>query len=323
MEPDTAAGGSTSRTSVLEEALLDRLSTLAPALDGEPDPGWQARTRSRLVAMAAVRTTEPDPAPPLRRPFSRLVAGLAGAAVAVTGLATVVALSAHARPGDALYGVKRGTEQTQLAVAGDARGRTLLAFATTRLEELAGVLEDDDPSTGLVEDALATMDAQTLDGAAWLARRAVETGSSTALDDLSGWSAGQATALGDLAADVPAGAQPEAAAAAELLARIDGRVAELRTALSCPGGPAARGTDELGPLPAGCPASVGAPTDRAEPGAPVPGGRGRAAQDLPTLFHDPDGSVRPPLDGTHGPADGLPGEVEDLTCGVTSLLPDC
>jgi hypothetical protein len=313
VKPDTAGGGSTSGTSVLEEALVDRLSALAPALDGEPDPGWRARTRSRLVAMAVVRTPEPAPVLPRRR---RVTAGLAGAAAAVTGLATVVALSADARPGDALYGVKRGTEHAQLAVAGDARGRTLLAFATTRIEELAVVLADD-PSTGLVEGTLATMDAQTLDGAAWLTRRAVETGSSAALDDLSGWSAGQAAALGDLAPDVPAGAQPEAAASAELLERIDGRVAELRTALSCPGGPAARGSDELGPLPTGCAPAVEAPADGPGPAPRLP------TPELPTLYPDPDGFVRPPLGATQAPADGLPGQVEDLTCEPTSLLPGC
>jgi hypothetical protein len=71
VEPDTAAGGSATGTSVLEEALVGRLSALAPALDGEPDPGWHARTRCRLVAMAAVRTPEPAPVPPLRRLSSR------------------------------------------------------------------------------------------------------------------------------------------------------------------------------------------------------------------------------------------------------------
>ena len=52
---------------------------------------------------------------------ARLTAGLAGAALTVTALASLVALSTDARPGDVLYGVKRGTEQTQLALAGDDR----------------------------------------------------------------------------------------------------------------------------------------------------------------------------------------------------------
>ncbi|SDL67300.1 hypothetical protein SAMN05660642_00652 [Geodermatophilus siccatus] len=40
----------------------------------------------------------------------------------VTALGTVVALSTDAGPGDVLYGVKRGTERTQLVLAGDDGG---------------------------------------------------------------------------------------------------------------------------------------------------------------------------------------------------------
>ena len=36
-----------------EDAVVARLHSLAPALDGEPDPAFQAATRARLVAMAA------------------------------------------------------------------------------------------------------------------------------------------------------------------------------------------------------------------------------------------------------------------------------
>src|SRR5688500_10784779 len=83
-----------------EDAVIARLSTLAPHLDGAPDPDFRAATRARLVAMAAVRTPAPPPVSPLRRfltdgvPASarwrrRLTAGLAGAALTVTALATV------------------------------------------------------------------------------------------------------------------------------------------------------------------------------------------------------------------------------------------
>ena len=79
----------------------------------------------------------------VRAPWrSRLTAGLAGAALTVTTAASLVALSDGARPGDLLYGLKRGTEQTQLALAGDARGQTLLGFASTRLDELEHLVED-------------------------------------------------------------------------------------------------------------------------------------------------------------------------------------
>ena len=50
-----------------------------------------------------------------------------------------------ARPGDVLYGLKRGTEQTQLALAGDARGQTLLDFASTRLDEVRALVDEARP----------------------------------------------------------------------------------------------------------------------------------------------------------------------------------
>src|SRR3954469_9856885 len=177
--------------------VVARLHALAPHLDGEPDPDFRAATRARLVAMAAVRTPDPAPVPRVRRLLSpraadsapsrwrtRLTAGLAGAALGVTAVAAVVAVAAGTGPGDLLYDVKRGTEQTQLALAGDSRGQTLLDLAGTRLaelQELAGA----DP--GLVISTLATMDDQTTEGASWLTTRAVETGSDEPLTHLSHW----------------------------------------------------------------------------------------------------------------------------------------
>ena len=135
-----------------EDAVIARLHSLAPHLDGEPDPEFRAATRARLVAMAAVRSPAPEPISPLRRLLTegsaaparwrtRLTAGLAGAALAVTALATVVAVASDARPGDVLYDLKRGTEETQLVLAGDARGQTLLDLASTRLEEVRALVE--------------------------------------------------------------------------------------------------------------------------------------------------------------------------------------
>lgn len=306
-----------------EEAVVARLHELAPHLDGEPDPAFRAATRARLVAMAAVRTPAPEPvtgfkrllaaraadAPPARW-RARLTAGLAGAAMAVTAMATLVAVSTDAQPGDVLYGLKRGTEQTQLALAGDARGQTLLDFAGTRLVELEELV-DDGPTAlplapagpaegtvvaagadpGLVLDTLRTMDDQTTQGAAWLTERAVTTGNAGPLEDLATWSAGQSTRLTALAPRLPAEAADEAASSLALLSGISTRVTGLRPALRCAGGPAVNGTDALGPIPSLCvpaqgvtppsaggtgttPAPVpGAPTTTLPPGTvPLPGG---------------------------------------------------
>ena len=300
-----------------EEALIGRLGELGTALDGEPDPAFREATRSRLVAMAAVRTPEPvgkararrwlgattvETAPARWR--SRFTAGLAGAAVAVTALAGLVAVSSGAQPGDPLYGLKRGTEQTQLALASDSsRGQTLLDFASTRLHELDRLLsegttalpaaggadgDDDavlagDASPELVTQTLTTMDAQTTEGASWLATRAVQTGSSSPLDFLEQWSTQQAADLSALVSKVPAGARDAMGNSLALISGVRARTTALQGAFTCPAGPATAGTDALGPKPAEC----AQPTPPAAPGGgtPDPGGAPGGEQtttDLPT-----------------------------------------
>jgi hypothetical protein len=298
---------------VREEALIGRLGELGPALDGEPDPEFRTATRARLVAMAAVRTPEPVGRTRARRRLgatavettaarwrSRFTAGLAGAAVAVTALAGLVAVSTSAQPGDPLYGLKRGTEQTQLALAGDSsRGQTLLDFASTRLHELDRLLSKGTtalPAAGsgddgavlaagaspeLVTETLATMDAQTAQGASWLATRAAQTSSSSPLDFLAQWTAQQSAGLSALVSKVPEGARDAMGNSLALLSKVTARDAALRDALACPAGPAIAGTDSLGPVPAPCgqvppPAAGGGTTD---PGTPT--GGAQPSTDLP------------------------------------------
>src|SRR4051794_24278291 len=262
--------------------VVARLHALAPHLDGEPDPGFRAATRARLVAMAAVRTPDPAPVPRVRRLLSprvvdaapsgwrtRLTAGLTGAALGVTAVAAVVAVAAVAAgagPGDLLYDVKLGTEQTHLALAGDSRGHTLLNLAGTRLAELQELASAD---AGLVISTLGTMDDQTTEGASWLTVRAVAARDEGALDDLEHWAAGQSAGLSALRDDVPPSASDEVDHSLMLLSGIAGRAAALRTALDCAGGPATKGTDALGPVPARCPPAAAAPPAA---GGPATGG---------------------------------------------------
>jgi hypothetical protein len=299
-----------------EEALIGRLGELGRALDGEPDPAFREATRTRLVAMAAVRTPEPVGKARARRWLgatpvetatarwrSRFTAGLAGAAVAVTALAGLVAVSAGAQPGDPLYGLKRGTEQTQLALASDSsRGQTLLDFASTRLHELDQLLSEGttalpaaggdgdsgavlaaDASPELVTQTLKTMDAQTTEGASWLATRAVQTGTASSLEFLAQWTAQQSADLSALVSEVPAGARDAMGNSLALLGQVGARDVALQNALTCPAGPATAGSDGLGPVPTDCaqqtpPSAAGGST--AEPGG-VPGGEQTTA-DLPT-----------------------------------------
>ncbi|MCZ2859327.1 DUF5667 domain-containing protein [Blastococcus sp. VKM Ac-2987] len=248
-----------------EAALVARLEQLSAHLDTGPDPQYRARARARLVAMAAVRTPEPAPrtlrdrllaAQAVDRPPSRwrgrITAALAGTAVAATGLAALVAVAAGAEPGDALYDLKRGTEQTQLALAGDSRGQTLLELAGTRLEELGLITGEGDAT--LVVRTLATMDRHTTEGAAWLTRRAVGTQDTGPLEALAGWTAEQSAGLTALEAAVPAGAELAFGRSADLLGALTVRAEGLQAALGCATGLATAGDDALGPVPGRCPA---------------------------------------------------------------------
>ncbi|WP_448610326.1 hypothetical protein [Geodermatophilus sp. URMC 60] len=262
-----------------EDAVVARLQRLAADLDDAPDARFRSATRDRLVAMAAVRSPQRAPRSGLRRLLAaradhdppatwrtRLTAGLAGAAMTVTALGTLVALSTGARPGDALYGVKRGAEQTQLALAGDDRGLTLLEFARTRLDELADLRA---PAAGDVVGLLDTMDAQTREGAAFLTTQAVAGRDPAPVAELADWAGRQAAELSALRADLPAEAAVASQQSLELLTGVSGRATGLRAALTCADGPATAGTDPLGPVPAGCPAGApqrGTPTDEAPAG---------------------------------------------------------
>ena len=281
-----------------EDALVARLHALAPHLDGEPAAEFRAATRARLVAMAAVRAPAPEPVSGFRRLLAvrasdatpsrfrtRLTAGLAGAALTVTALATLVAVADEAGPGDVLYPLKRGTEQAQLAVAGDSRGQTLLDFAGTRLDELESLVDTPTalPAAGaagpagttllaaggdpaLVLETLRTMDEQTTEGTVWLTDSAVETRSSAPLEVLSEWAAEQHAGLAAVAPLVPDAAAGAAADSLALLTDISTRVEGLDSAVDCPPGPAVNGDDELGPVPGLC---VPPPVTTAEPLPPT------------------------------------------------------
>ncbi|MGY1683350.1 DUF5667 domain-containing protein [Geodermatophilus sp. SYSU D01176] len=283
-----------------EDAVVARLQQLAADLDDAPDPRFRAATRDRLVAMAAVRTPQPAPRSGLRRLLApradggpppawrtRLTAGLAGAAIAVTALGTLAALSADARPGDALYGVKRGTEQTQLALAGDDRGLTLLEFAGTRLDELAALT---DPGAADVRDLLGTMEAQTREATALLTAQAVAGRDAALVDELADWAGRQGAELAALRPGLPEGA---AAASLDVLADVTDRATGVLTALGCAAGPATAGTDELGPVPVACPSEVpatGTPTDEAPPSdTDVPSDDEPSSEDV----DDPAGTAPP------------------------------
>lgn len=340
-----------------EDAVVARLQQLAADLDDAPGAPFRIATRDRLVAMAAVRPPQPAARAGLRRLLggragsgppaawrTRLTAGLAGAAMTVTALGTLVALSTDARPGDVLYDVKRGTEQTQLALAGDDRGRTLLEFAETRLDELAALRH---PAAGDVLGLLDTMDAHAEEGASLLATQAVAGRDAAPVVGLADWAGRQSAELTALQARLPSGAATASQESLDLLARVSDRATGLRAALACADGPATAGTDELGPVPVECPGeapedgppaeeipSGGIGDDGGLPSGDVPASDGGAppagtAADAPVPAPQPAPAPAPSAPGSGGgdrssgpsPDDGGPAPVVPDAPAVESPLP--
>ncbi|MGY1855262.1 DUF5667 domain-containing protein [Modestobacter sp. SYSU DS0290] len=262
-----------------EDLVLARLEGLPATYAAHPDPAFRTATRTRLVAMAAVREPAPRHRGLLRRDRrtgtpawrGRLTAGLAGATLTLTALGGLLTAAQGAGPGDLLYQVKRGGEATQLVLAGDStRGSTLLDFARTRLGELTELAGTAD--AGPVVETLRTMDRQTSEGAAWLTTRAVAADDATGLRTLTAWTAGQRAGLDALADEVPTDAAEALASSQQLLSAVADRAAALDGALACSGGPSVAAGDELGPLPVPCrpgPPATGSPAPATPPAPPV------------------------------------------------------
>jgi hypothetical protein len=342
----------------IEDGLTDRLSALSAELAVTPDEDYRAATRARLVAMAALRAPEgnavrrPQASPgALRRLFApgpgaapprwhnRLTAGLAGAALTVTALGGVLAVSHDARPGDLLYDLKLGSEKTQLALADDAtRGVTLLGFATTRLQELTDLARQGasalpgvgaasaggqmllaaGPDVAVVVDTLTAMDGQTTEGSWWLTTQAMRSSDPAALSTLTGWAREQSAGLVELGSSIPAGAEQAFTASADLLAAVAGRGAALQEAVVCAGGPATHGTDDLGAVPAPCP-SPAAPTGT--PTTAALSSRGQSTGSAPAPTSTAGTGPSGPTDLPNVPASSSVGAGPTPGDGATTVTP--
>ena len=129
---------------------------------------------------------------------------------------------------------------------------------------------------------LDTMDAQTTDGAAWLAQRSVTADDARPLDDLADWVAGQSDGLSALTGEMPEAARSAFDDSLRLLTEIGTRTDGLRTALDCSAGPATTGSDELGPVPAACPPAPAAGAAMSGPTAGIGSGSGGTPPSGPT-----------------------------------------
>jgi len=269
------------RSSGLESDLINRLRRLP--VGPVPDARFKSDLRSQLVSITARIVAESAPTlhEGTRRKTavdapSRVQAGgrrrrglfahpglsLAGlAATLVLLIVTANSMARNALPGDALYGLKRTSENLAVSMAsGDvAKGKEYLAQARSRADE-ASALVARGSNVSRIQSTLDEGNEASRSGMQSLARAAVTNVTATPLDTFDSWARQQQAALASL------GNQPGATAAVALLKRMQARSAALRANIGCPCLSAAN-SDDLGPVPC----SPCTPTGKiGQPGVPLP-----------------------------------------------------
>jgi hypothetical protein len=265
--------------------LISRIEAL-PYAAAAPEPAFRAGLRTQLLERApellvAAPTDQEASAPTrialgvvwrrrwrdLRRP---IIAATAVATVFFILMGTSVWLSKRALPGDALYAVKRASEDARISVThGDAaKGKKYLQFASDRLAEISKLLGRSNTSGGskpssdrlsshlqdLVVSTLATLDQQARDGTTLLTKAAVSSGDSSVLAPLVPWATTQQSGLSDIANRLPPGRAKNATNySLALVARVPTRVEMLTQSIGC-ACMSSVNSDDLGPLPcSACP----------------------------------------------------------------------
>jgi uncharacterized protein DUF5667 len=213
-----------------------------------PTPEFRDALRQRLVAVATVQGVgQPEStvarirATGITWNFQRrasIVAGTAAAAIAVAGVGVGASRSI---PGDAFYGVKRASEDVQLALTTgqEAKGKRHLEFARTRLHEVEALAGRSSALTGVMpspvgalghlttEDKTSTivatlrdMDDETRAGAQDLFEAYAHSGSAEPLQALDTFTHDQFGDLRDVVSTLPDEAQPRAERSLSLLAVV-------------------------------------------------------------------------------------------------------
>lgn len=198
-----------------------------------PRVEFVADLRTRLMAAADTLLVPADaPAQPrlapvvtlpdTRRRRQRHLGAAAAAFVMVGGTAGVAAAAEGSLPGDPLYPIKRGIESAMVSLNSSdaAKGRDLVAQASTRLDEIDAMLGNG-ASTTQIKHTLASFERSATSGADLLFVSFQRDGNVGDLASLRSTFGDQSARLTDLARQAPAPAQPAFADASALLSDLD------------------------------------------------------------------------------------------------------
>ncbi len=222
----------------------DDLLALVGALRAVPEPvarpDFVAELRTRLVAEAArlpaadaaevdrLRLRKPDPGRGRNARERRLAVAMGGLAL-VGATATLSVVAQSALPGDVFYPLKRGIEtaHTGITIGDEGKGSTLLASASTRLDEVSQ-LDAQEHETEIAE-TLADFTAQSIEASDLLLASYADDGDDQTVTRLRSFTASSMESLADLDGKLPSTAQDEWVHAVTTLVRIDDEAQ-----LSCP-----------------------------------------------------------------------------------------
>lgn len=334
---DTSTGQPTDPRFADLVELVDQLRALEPPA---PRPEFTASLRAELMAAAdgmLVPSTDTQrlTLPPRRTARDRRVAAAVGG-LAIVGATTSLAVAAQsALPGEMLYPLKRAIEsvETHAQPSDQAKAASLLADATTRLEEAAELARGGD--LGDVPGIAASFTdfaEQAKDGSRLVLDDYARSGDPTTIERLNRFTTSSMDTLTRLESVVPDDAREELIRAARVLEEID--AAASRACPSCSGG-----IDQLPQMLLTAGDRAASTTTVVVPGTLVPdrdplrtgdrnedrsGTRGRSGGHEGSTLTGPlsgDVSTTPETGGDASPTDDgqdtLTDTIDDVTDGIT------
>ncbi|MCW2858220.1 MAG: hypothetical protein JWR52_3835 [Marmoricola sp.] len=309
-----------------------------------PRADFVADLRSRLMSAADTllvpTETKLAPVVPLHGTRAsrnqRRISIAAAAFVVIGGTAGVAAAAESALPGSALYPIKRGIESAQVSLSGSdsGKGQDLLRQASTRLDEVDGLMSSG-TSASQITSTLSAFQRSATDGANLLFVDYQRNGNPQDIANLRTMIGSQLSQLDQLSGQAPVGARPAFTSARAVLTNLDQQAVVLCDTCG-PGGTAAAFPVALSSAPA-LASLLDAPASRAqqeqvaaEQASHLADKAGQIAKGITSHLTPTKGTGGTSTSTSHGtgtvaPAPGsvtagLTNPVGGLTSGVTGLL---